>query len=250
MNKGSVAPSSYNHDGYKLNAYYKNRTGLLSDVKDLYADFIYRKNDAHSLGVKLYSEQETSLFRKSKFQAVYAYTIPIYKKLFISLGTQFGLANIFFGSSGASAGGSGFAFDASLSSTFHYKTLDLGIALHQIPNTSITPLSYPFVLERYTDTYLSNKFKLNSKYELESGFNTKINQQTFLWSIDNRLALERIGGINLRYGKENAFSTGIYFDIPVDANTVTISASYSNFFRQEDIKYHSFSIGLFCAQKQ
>ena len=81
LNKGSSISSSYAKDSLFSSINYKNRLGVLSDIRDIYFDITTAINDIHTFGAKVYSEQETSLFTKSKLEAVYALTIPIHKNI-------------------------------------------------------------------------------------------------------------------------------------------------------------------------
>lgn len=245
LNKGSGLASSYSKDSLFSSINYKNRLGVLSDIRDIYFDVTTAINDAHILGVKLYSEQETSLFTKSKIEAIYALTIPLHKNIKWALGSQFGGANINFGGTEASAGGSDWAFDISVSSTVQYKKIEWGIAMLQLPNSKLQPINYTFLLERYFDSYISTTFELYPFWEMETGFEIQKGNNLSLWSLDNKLTYKDQYGFLLRYGDYHSFSGGVFMEIPFVLKKLYVSGSYSNYFRQENLRFNSFSIGIY-----
>lgn len=249
LNKGSNISSSYAKDSLFSSINYKNRLGVLSDIKDIYFDITTAINNAHTIGAKVYSEQETSLFTKSKIEAVYALTIPIHKNIKWALGSQFGAANIKFGGTDASAGGSDWAFDIAISNTIQYKKIDWGIALMQIPNATLQPIGYNFILERYIDSYISTSFDLNPYLIVETGIEYKKGINLELWSIDNKITYKDQYGLLLRLGDYNSFSAGLFMEVPYVMENLYVSGSYSNYFRQENLRFNSFSLSIYYQYK-
>lgn len=244
LNKGSVSPSAYSNEETFLNLYYKNRTGILSDIRDFYVDAITGINQSQVLGVSIYSEQETSLFTKTKFSLIYAYEINLKGKLKWSLGTKASLANISFQGTGANVGGGDLVGDISLSTTLRHGTSELNIAVHQLPNSPITPIDFTFILYRYVDVMFTKKFNLSLDWTMENGINYKQNKSVNLWSIDNMIKRNDEFGIMFRYGKENSISIGGFASLNSVFKGLSLSASYSNFFRQENLKFNAFSLGI------
>lgn len=244
LNKGTNTPSSYSNAPLFSSLNYKNRIGVLSDIRDIYFDITTCRNEKQLLGVKFYSEQETTLFSKSKIQAVYAYRITFNENVSWALGTQFGAANIYFSSSETSTGGSDWSPDAALSTTLFIRDFELGISVHQLPQTTLQPIGYSFVLSRYADTYASQKIDVSPYLEWEIGAEAKINSQYFLWSWNNKLLYNEQYGLLLRVGASKAFSGGALVALESVLEGLFLSGSYSNYFRNDQLKVNSFSIGL------
>lgn len=250
INKGGSIPSSYAKDSLFSSINYKNRMGVLSDIRDIYFDIATSINNSHIIGAKLYSEQETSLFTKSKIEAIYAFTVPINENLNWALGTQFGGANINFGSTGASVGGSDWSFDIAVSTTIQYKKIEWGIAMLQLPNSKLQPLDYTFLLERYFNSYISSPFNLSPNWVLETGFEIQQGNNFSLWSLDNKLQYNSSYGLLVRFGDHYSFSGGAFMEIPMVLEDFFLSVNYSNFFRQEDLRFNSFSISIYYQLKR
>lgn len=244
INKGTNTPSSYATTPLFSSLNYKNRIGVLSDIRDIYFDFVGCKDEKQHFGVKLYSEQETRLFTKSKIQAIYAYRISFNEHVSWTLGTQLGAANIHFSSSETSTGGSDWSPDIALATTFRIHSFELGISAHQLPQTTLQPIGYPFVLSRYADVYLSQKINTSPFLEWETGAETKFNQQYFLWSWNNKLLYKEQFGVLLRAGASKAFSGGVLVTLESVLEGLFVSASYSNYFRNDQLKVNSFSVGF------
>ena len=236
-------PSSYYGDSLFTSVYYKNRTGVLSDLRDFYADIITTYHSKHTFGAKIYSEQETSLFTKNKIEAIYALQLKLNRHIVWSLGTQFGYANISFGASDASAGGSAWAFDGAISSTIKIQKTEFALALHQLPKNQLQPIQYTFVLQRYLESYLCRDFQLSPHFDLTSGISLKINTSFHILEFDNKLSYDKIG-LLLKIANNNIYSLGVFLKLPYISKNALLSASYNSSFQNQNLRNNWFSIGL------
>lgn len=184
MSPSSIMPSAYNQEKIWLSVNYKNRVGLLSEIRDIYLDGAYRKENS-LLGLSIYSEQQSINFTKNKFNFLYAYRINVSPKSTLSLGSKVGLSSINFAPSNQNAGKSDQAFDMSFSGSYRLKEINLSLALHQLTNSKLQPNTEIFSLERYLELLISNKFNLNKSLNYEAGINSQFNLNEFLWRIDN-----------------------------------------------------------------
>lgn len=208
----------------------RSRTGVLSDVKDVYFDAATPLKDDHIIGVQAYSEQETPLFTKSKAAIQYAYRQKINNTLDITLGTSIGLASMSFKSTGAGIGGSDNVFDMAVSGhVTHNKNSRFGISLMQLSSPTIQPLAYKFELARYLDAFLSHFWNLTAKWKLEAGINAKFNGNFLLWSIHTKTSYNDRFGLLLSSGRITTFAVGAYANVyEFNKHQVSIAGSFTN----------------------
>lgn len=225
-NKGQFLASSYDLDKSLVTVQYQNKIGIFSDIRNIYVDGIVKSKQGHILGLKIYSEQETSLYSKSKAYFVYGYTIHINEDLTWTSAAQVGAVNIAFGASAVSAGGSAWNWDASLSSSLQYKKWHLGIGLNQIPGAKLTPINYEFHLNRYVETILSNKIDLSPLVAWEVGAKALVNADTSLFSLDNKISYRESMGMLVMANTYKQVSLGGYIDITNRIGVFTLAFNY------------------------
>jgi hypothetical protein len=213
MNKGQYMASSYDLDRSLVTLQYQNKIGIFSDIRNIYVDGILKSKQGHMFGMKVYSEQETSLYSKTKAFLMYGYSIQINENLTWTSAAQVGAVNIAFGPSAASVGGSAWNWDASLSTTFKSKTWEFALALNQIPAAKLTPINYEFYLNRYVETYLTKKIELSPFVEWEVGAKALLNADTTMFTIDNKISYRKNMGVLLMANTFKQLSVGGYFDI-------------------------------------
>lgn len=225
-NKGQFLASSY--DVYKslVTVQYQNKIGIFSDIRNIYVDGIVKSKQGHILGLKIYSEQETSLYSKSKAYFVYGYTIHINDDLKWTSAAQVGAVNIAFGASSVATGGSAWNWDASLSSSLQYKKWHLGIGLNQIPSAKLTPINYEFRLNRYVESILSKKIDVSPLIEWEVGVKALVNADTSLFSLDNKISYRESMGILVMANTYKQVSLGGYVDVTNRIGVFTLAFNY------------------------
>lgn len=237
-----VNPSAFREEA-AIDFLYKNKTGLLNDLRSIYADFTLPiKNQ--NLGFKVYSQQETSLFAKTKAHLSYSVKIEFNKELKWVLGSQAGISNIYFGSSGASAGGSDINFDISFASTVYYKQLEWGLMLHQLSNSELKPIDYVFELKPYVESYVLYRFELGPFVNLNAAY--KALYQNYLYN-DVNLELEHKENKGILVAVKNDFiSAGAFFNFYMEQLNNRLYASYSfqTFSDTDRQKNNEFEIGL------
>lgn len=226
INKGQFLASSYNVDRSLITVQYQNKTGIFSDIRNIYVDGILKSKQGHLLGIKIYSEQETSLYSKTKTFFVYGYTVDISDDLSWTSAAQVGAVNIAFGSSAVSAGGSAWNWDASLSTSLQYKKWHVGIGLNQIPGAKLTPINYPFQLNRYFETILSTKVDVSAFVEWEVGAKALLNADTILFSIDNKISYRKTIGALVMANTFKQVSLGGFVDITNSMGVFTVAFNY------------------------
>ena len=67
LQPGIQNTAAYDNEKLFSSLNYKNRLGVISEIRDLYFDICLPINLNQRTGIKLYSEQETSLFTKNKY---------------------------------------------------------------------------------------------------------------------------------------------------------------------------------------
>lgn len=244
LNKGNFNPAAYQFENSFGSVFYKSGLGPLSQIKDVYVDALISVNNQNKVGIKVYSEQETSLFKKTKLQGIYSVHVPMNNNIKWSLGTQAGLANISFGGSKATSGGSSWALDLSLASVIRVKKFDLGITFQQMPQSRLSPIGFTFILKRYLDIYMSQQIDLDEHLSFEAGALVNFNNEFFFWKIDTKLNYDKKYGILASLGDTKAYSVGAYLELPFEYNGMFISTSYSNYFRKENLGFNSLSVSV------
>lgn len=208
---------------------YKNRIGPLSDIRDIYFDISPPLNKSQKGGIKLYSEQETSLFTKNKMEVFYSYGIQFNKETSWILAGQGGVANINFSSTGANVAGSAFAPDLSLSSLLKVKNISFGIALKQLTQSSLKPINYSFLLHRYIETYLVSKHTINKDWSVAVGANLISYADFFIWDTNTKVSYQDNIGLLVRLGQKNNFAVGAFSNLADFFNWhIQLAISYSN----------------------
>jgi hypothetical protein len=225
-NKGQYIASSYDVDKSLVTIQYQNKTGIFSDIRNIYADGILKSKQGHLLGLKIYSEQETSLYSKTKAYFVYGYTIHINDNLDWTSAAQLGAVNMAFGASTVSAGGSAWNWDASLSSSLTYKNWHLGIGFNQIPGAKLTPINYEFHLNRYLESILSFKTTLSPMIDWETGAKALVNADTSVFSLDNKISYRKSMGMVVMANTYKQLSLGGYVDITNRIGIFTLFFNY------------------------
>ena len=246
LNKGALISSSYPYKGYQVACNYENRLGILSDVKNLYLEGINSINEKHILGIKLYSEQETSLFRKTKFQLTYGYKINIADKTSLTLAGDIGGVNIFFGSSDNSSGGSAWSFNGNASTTFSSEKTEVAVSLVQIPYQSLMPINYSFLLMPF--------FLIYAHYTLSFGPNVKWTtgaraitamRWDFFW--DNKLTLNEEYGLLLTLSER--YSAGLFYTYDTPSNYYQFIISYEGLLGGNAPSQNQVSVGIILSGK-
>jgi hypothetical protein len=243
INKGQYLASSYDVDKSLVTVQYQNKIGIFSDIRSIYVDGMLKSKQGHLLGMKIYSEQETSLYSKTKAFLEYGYTIKLNENLTWTSAAQIGVVNMAFGASDVSAGGSAWNWDASLSTTFQYKEKwHLGIGLNQIPAAKLRPVNYEFQLNRYLETILSKKMDLSPLIEWEAGAKVLINADTSLFSFDNKISYQKKIGILAMGNTYKQVSLGGFVDITNRIGIFTLAFNYG--FSYSQIRTNQ---SLYCA---
>lgn len=216
LEQGVSNPASFSKDSITAMVSYQNQLGILSDLRDLYFNISLPRKGKQVFGVKAYSEQETSLFTKTKLNGFYAYHLPLSDRVVWAMGVQFGAANISFGSTNSTAGGSAWAGDLSVSSTLFWGQTELGIAMHQISNSSLRPIGYEYRLLPYLSSYLSHEFSLNAILSLQSGIEYHAGSDFSIINIDNCLFFDKRYALLIGVKSTRTISFGCLINIASD----------------------------------
>lgn len=218
VNPNAHMASFYGGDYSNVNIQHQTYTGLLSDIKELYSDIHYNSNEKHYLGIRFFNSRRTSLYTRSKAHITYAIKVPIASDINWVTGTQIGLVNVFFGQSEVTSGGSAWGFDAGLSTTLNVKEWEIGIAIQQIPSTTLNPILYTFQLSRYMESMIIKNFEIDINWKLKSGIRTIINTSDTHFQIDNRLQYKDVASILFSSEGLNPKSISIGFEYITQVN--------------------------------
>lgn len=215
-NSGAQISSMYQSGTSSAHVMYQSNIGLLSDIKDFYGDVVFDISNKHHLGIQVYQHQLTSLFTRSKAYGIYAVSIPVSNNLTWCLGTNIGAANIFFGATGASNGGSDWAFDLALSTSLNHKNWRVGIGLQQVTSPHLQPIIYQFQLKRYIEIIATRSLELHPDWTYTGGLRVIYGPSTLLVHLDNYLKYKELGGLMVSFQgfAINRFSAGFEFFIP------------------------------------
>lgn len=227
LNPGVYNPAQYSFDKAQVGLHFRNGIGSFSRIRDVYLEALVKKQN-HRFGVNFFSEQQSSLFSKNKIQGVYNYEIELSKDLFLTFGTEFGLANIQFSGSNSSPGGSDVGFDLSIGSLLKFRPLKIGLVIHQIPEPSIVPIGFEFVLNRYYDIHGQYEFDLNQNWSFESGAMLSVSKNQTLWMIENKLAYDEKYGVIFNLKTEYIASFGVFTTLPWLSEQSMLSFSFES----------------------
>ena len=159
---------------------------------------------------------------------VYSYDIELSDDLSLTFGTEFGLANIQFSGSKNSSGGSDAGFDLSFGSQLKFRSLILGFVIHQIPESSLVPIGFEFILNRYYDIHGQYELNLNRNWSFESAGLVSINENQRLWMLDNKLAYEEKYGVTFNLKTEFVTSFGVFTRLPWLSEQSTLAFSFES----------------------
>ncbi len=229
LQQGITNAAAYENEALFSSLSYKNRIGPLSDIRDIYFDLSIPLNENQKGGLKIYSEQETSLFTKNKVALFYSYSIQVNPSTNWTLAAEGGLANINFSSGGANIAGSAFAPDLSLSSLLEIKTIRFGLSIKQLTHSSLKPINYSFVLNRYLETYLVSTHSINTDWSLNAGANLICYADFYIWDTNAKISYKKNIGVLVRYGQKNNYAIGAFSNLAdlLDYH-IQLALSYSN----------------------
>lgn len=250
LNKGTNNTSSFDFDTVSSYAIYKNQLGLLSDIREIYFDVSIPIHKKHLFGLKTYTEQETTLFSKNKFSGFYAYKLRLRSGFEWSMAAQVGLANVVFGGSEKSSGGSAWAPELSVSTTLHWTKTKLGVTLHQISNSRLQPIGYEFQLKPYLNLYVNRSFQLNANISLESGLEIQKGSDFTLWKFNHVLLIQKHYGITATLMNNKGVSFGAYAEMSAIKNGFFIGFAYNTFFARQQVAQNTVSVSLFYSPRR
>lgn len=218
-NSGAQIASMYQSGTSSAHIMYQSNIGLLSDIKDFYGDVVFDVNNKHHIGLQVYQHQLTSLFTRSKAFGLYAVTVDLSPTIRWTTGVRLGAANIFFGASGASNGGSDWAFDGTISSSIKSERWSLGLGLQQLTQPTLQPIFYEFQLKRYLEGIATRLFDLTPNVQYRFGLRSIVGASTFLVHLDNYLKYKEFGALMVSFQgfAINRFSAGFEIFVPKTA---------------------------------
>lgn len=241
-NRGSLISSSYGKASNQFYTSFKNRLGLLSDIRSIYAEGIIGIKDKHIVGMKAYSDQETSLFRKSKFGITYGINIDLSEKTTWTLATDINGINVYFGASQSTAGGSASTINGNLSSTLGHEKYEFAVALNQIPYQSLQPIDYRFEISSYLTSYFIYKFRFNQDFKWETGARILYHKNFTLFYADNHFTLQDRFGILASVSRN--YNLGITYKYTSQKVSYLIMANYQGILVDNVAGQNQLSIGL------
>lgn len=195
----------------KINLYNRSLLGIyMGDIREIYADFKYDLPSNRTIGLKVFSTQQSPELSRSKIHGFYSTEIKISNSFKWYTGIQIGLVNAYVGPTASTAGEGQWAFDGSASTHFSFNDYSIGLALHQFSSTTLSPKTYVIPLSRYLDLIALKKFEISQKLTLTSGIKALISEEFNQYNLDNNLeyneqisallALSGIAGYGLSVG--------------------------------------------------
>lgn len=148
----------------------RSATGVFSGISENYVTFnttIATDNPIkhHSLGFYVHNNNIGEYIQNNRFYGRYSYTSPLGVNSALSLGAHVGVVNYYFKPSIASGGGSAFAPDLGLGLWYWTGEFGVGVAVNQILNSHLQPMTQVYLLNRY--------YTLSAKTQLELSPNVK-----------------------------------------------------------------------------
>lgn len=207
LHKGSIMPSSYDFKKVLFSVNYNNRLGFLPEIRDIYLDGAFRKNN-HTFGFKVFSDQQTLSFTKDKIAFFYSPKINIDRYSHLAVGAQIGLASIRFGATDNDAGGADLSIDLTTSLSYKNREFEGGLALHQIQNSTLTPVIDEFELSRYFEGFCSYLFRINRNTSYSAGITSQLNLEKFYWGTNHKLSFYEKYDLLFTFGDQYFLSVG------------------------------------------
>lgn len=232
--------SSYQDISRQFYASYKNRLGIFSDIRTLYAEGLFGINERQTAGLKIYSEQETSLFRKTSAVLTYGLGIELSEQLEWRLATDISAINIYFGPSKSTAGGSAWTFNGNFSSSLLHEKFELGLALQQVPHQSIAPINYSFQLRSFFSGYAMYKTTFGN-FDLHSALRSRYSDILRLY-FDNHIIYQNTIGLLLSISRK--YQVGISYKHETLHTSYTFIMSYKGVIKSSIPGHNEVGIGV------
>lgn len=240
INRGSWMSSSYQDISKQFFASYENRLGLFSDIRTLYAEGIFGIKKRHITGLKIYSEQETSLFRKTSAAWTYSLGVELSEQWEWRVATDFSGINIYFGPSKSTAGGSAWTFNANLSTSLLHENFELGLGMNQIPHQSIAPINYSFQLESYYLGYALYKTTFRN-FDIHTALRTRYTDNLRIY-FDNHIIYQNTAGLLLSISRK--YQVGITYTHESIHTRYTFIMSYKGVLKSSIPGHNEIGIGV------
>jgi type IX secretion system PorP/SprF family membrane protein len=157
---GKDAPLSFNTGN-------KSLTGAFSGVRTFYFNANVQLNPSekrspiHVLGLSFINDKEGSFINRNRASLIYAFHLPISKRVTLSAGAAVGFLNFAYKASNISAGGSAFAPNADVGLWLSRSDFNIGVSSNQIIASSLTPIDATYTIERHYNLIAEKTFVLS-----------------------------------------------------------------------------------------
>ena len=156
--------------------------GPFKGIRTFYGTFTYKleKKYTHDLGINFISDQEGELISRNFIYSRYAIQIPLNQNYILSTGATLGLANYAFSGSTPNSIGADTRIDGNLGLWLKNKNFNIGFAINQFTNSSISPIEEKFSLSTFSTINADYKHSFNPYLNLKGYFINKIYSKSLL----------------------------------------------------------------------
>ncbi|HTF82487.1 MAG TPA: type IX secretion system membrane protein PorP/SprF [Cytophagales bacterium] len=162
----SVGNQALTGDFNNINNYYANLSAWISGHDTL--------SRTHGIGINFLGEREGSIFVNTRAYLSYALRLRLSMRYQMAVGASVGGINYVIQSTANSGGGSAGGVDARVGLCLYSTSVKLGVSVHQIPNSKLTPLVETVELQRYLELYGIHQWDISPQAKLKSMVHTRM----------------------------------------------------------------------------
>ncbi|MDB5272542.1 MAG: hypothetical protein JWO58_909 [Chitinophagaceae bacterium] len=154
----------------------KSLTGAFNGVRTFYFNANVQLNPSekrsprHVLGLSFANDKEGTFINRNRASLLYAFHLPISKRLTLSAGADIGFLNFAYKASNISAGGSAFAPNADVGLWLSRSDFNIGVSSNQIIASRLTPIDATYTIERHYNLIAEKTFEVSPYISLTPAF--------------------------------------------------------------------------------
>lgn len=203
---------------------YHGYLGSFSDINQTYLSALHQLNTPRYIGGLLLHERTSDFFKRTRLYGIYQEEISLTKQLWVRAGVQVGIINYTMESMGFSPGGSAWAGDMGIGISLGTNKFKTGFAIQQLANSTLQPIIFTYVLNRYTELYAEYSIELGPNINYIPGVRMQLNEIENIQLLSNTIDYKQMHGANVTWNIDNGFSVTSYITL------MSLNSSYKIFF--------------------
>lgn len=231
----------------------KIRTGILSDVRTIYAQGYFEikevNNNKHWLGIDFVSAQEGPIIRRNRMRINYSLQKQINNDFNIALGTHLGLASFDYNGAKGTTQGSSIGPDGSLAILLRFRKWRMATHINQIFDQVYKPKTITFKYPIYYGYFIEKVISLSSNSEFRIFHLNQIfkNRRNFT-TIGADYEFNKTMGIGINYHHCKFLTSTVYSHLGNILTSVKGLKAYFSYNaiiqKQSDTHINSIELGL------